>query len=375
MPWIVAALCSAAAQAQSHRGSVVEHGALQLTLTLASAPASPEVSRLAQPVRPRLPHRGAASGSPDNRPMTSSPPTAFAPLPGIFEPSAIQQLPDGRFLVVEDEQSRPLSLLAISATGGVASTALTPGWLQMFSDFWKLDDLEGLARDSAGQVYAITSHSRDGEGDDKKARERLVRFRIVGDAVEETAVADGLKRALTAAHPVLAAAARVADVKQDGGLNIEGLAISPDAQRLLIGFRSPLQEGHAIIASVENVSAVFDDDAKPKVSPRLDLLDLDGNGIRGMSWVDSLSGYLVIGGPASRAQSPFSLWFWSGHHGAPARRVTVPGLPDFGHAEGVCPAEIDGVERIVIVSDDGNRKQHKPAHFLLLDPGQLQIAP
>ncbi len=56
----------------------------------------------------------------------------------------------------------------------------------------------------------------------------------------------GLKPALVAAHPVLAAAAAIRDVKADGGLNIEALEISPDQQRLLIGFRSPLLDaaGH-----------------------------------------------------------------------------------------------------------------------------------
>jgi len=305
--------------------------------------------------------------------MTPAGLPAFQPLTGLYEPSAIQQ-PDGRFLVVEDEKSHPLSVVTISAAGRVASHTLTPGWLQIFSDFWALDDLEGLALDRSGHFYVITSHSRDADGDDKKSREKLVRFQIDGDKVVKSTVVDGLKRALTAAHPVLAAAARVEDVKQDGGLNIEALEISPDAQRLLIGFRSPLQGTRAIIASIENVSAVFDADAKPRISPRLDLLDLDGNGIRGMAWAPALAGYLVIGGPTSSAEGPFSLWFWSGHHGAPARRVTVPGLHGFGKAEGICPAVIDGLERIVIVSDDGNRKQHKPAHFLLLDPGQLQIA-
>ena len=307
--------------------------------------------------------------------MTHPKPPAFHPLTGLHEPSAIQQLPDGRFLVVEDEKSHPLSLLTISAAGRVASHALMPGWLQMFSDFWALDDLEGLTLDRAGNLYAVTSHSRDADGDDKTSREKLVRFRIDGDKVEQSTVVGGLKRALTAAHPVLAAAAKVEDVKQDGGLNIEALEISPDAQRLLIGFRSPLQDGQAIIASVENVSAVFEDDAKPRISHRLDLLDLDGSGLRGMAWVPSLEGYLLIGGPTSGAEGPFSLWFWSGEAGAPARRVTVPGLDSLAKAEGICTAVIDGVERIVIVSDDGNRKQRKPAHFLLLEPAQLQIAP
>lgn len=307
--------------------------------------------------------------------MTHPQPPAFQPLTGLYEPSAIQQLPDGRFLVVEDEKSHPLSVLTISASGRVDSAALTPGWLQLFSDFWKLDDLEGLALDRVGHLYAITSHSRDADGDDKPSREKLVRFRIEGDAVVAPTVVDGLKHALTESHPVLDAAAKIADVKQDGGLNIEALEISPDAQRLLIGFRSPLQDSHAIIATIENPSGVFDAGEPPKIASHLALLDLDRSGIRGMAWIASLAGYLVLSGPASRANGPFGLWFWSGKHGAPARRVTVPGLPGFGKAEGICPAVIEGVERIVIVSDDGNRKQRKSAHFLLLDPGQLQIAP
>ena len=65
---------------------------------------------------------------------------------------------------------------------------------------------------------------------------------------------------------------------------------------------------------------------------------------------------------------------WLGHPDAPARRVTVPGLPGFERAEGVSPAVIDGEQRIIIVSDDGSREEGRFARFLLLDPGQLQIA-
>ena len=43
--------------------------------------------------------------------MSLSDPPAFRPLSGIYEPSAVQQLPDGRFLVVEDEHRHPFSVL------------------------------------------------------------------------------------------------------------------------------------------------------------------------------------------------------------------------------------------------------------------------
>ena len=306
--------------------------------------------------------------------MTNKIAPAFQPLTGVHEPSAILQLPDGRFLVVEDEQSHPLSLVTIDAAGSVETVALKAGLLQMFSDFWRLDDLEGLALDRAGLVYAITSHSRDDDGDAKQLRERLVRFRIDGHKVVDTKVVEGLKSTLTERHPVLAAAARMQDVKGGGGLNSEALEISPDQKRLLIGFRSPVHDGRALVASVENPSGIFESDEAPRVAAVLEELDLGGHGIRGLSYVPALGAYLVIGGPVSRERAKFDLWLWSGHRGALARRVTVAGLRSLERAEGVCPAAIDGEQRVMIVSDDGNRKAGCFARYLLLDPVSLQVA-
>ena len=298
----------------------------------------------------------------------------FLTLTGIYEPSAIQQLPDGRFLVVEDEQEHPFSLVTISANGRIGSTPLSQGLLDFNDTFWKLDDLEGIAIDRAGYVYAITSHSRASGGDDKKSRNKLVRFRIEGNRVVEPRVVKGLKPALMATHPVLAAAAEIREVKTGGGLSIEALEIGPDPQRLLIGFRSPLLDNRAIVAYVENPAAMFDADEPPRISATLTTLDLGGHGIRGLSYVPTLNGYLVIAGPVSREPAQFQLWFWSGQAAAPARRVTVPGLEGFEHAEGISPALIEGRQRIIIVSDDGSRKEGRSARFLLLDPEQLQIA-
>lgn len=299
----------------------------------------------------------------------------FRVLTGLFEPSAIEQLPDGRFLVVEDEKQHPFSLVTFSLDGVVTSKALSPGFFQSFSDFWELDDLEGLTRDQAGNFYALTSHSRDGDGDEKQARDRLVRFRIDGNRVLEPKVSSGLKHALVATHPVLAVAAEIEDVKLAGGLNIEALQISPDQQRLLIGFRSPLQGKRAIIASLENPAAMFDADKPPVVSATLVTLDLGGNGIRGMAHIPALGGYLIISGPASRDRAHFELWFWRGVPETTAHRVTVPGLDGFGHAEGVCAALMDGKHKIIIVCDDGSRKDKRNARYLLLDPAQLQMEP
>jgi Protein of unknown function (DUF3616) len=299
---------------------------------------------------------------------------AFQTLTGIYEPSAIQQLANGRFLVVEDEKDHPLSVVTLADDGSASTVALTATLLQAFSSFWKLDDLEGLAADRAGFVYAITSNSRGDDGNEKRAREKLARFRVEGERVVEPKVVDGLKKALTTRHTVLAAAAQVRDVKAGGGLNIEALEVTPDQQRLLIGFRSPLRDGRALIASVENPSAIFEADEVPRIAPSLEELDLGGQGIRGLSYVPAIGAYLVIGGPPTREQDDFDLWRWSGQPGATACRVTVAGLRGFARAEGVSPAVVGGKERIVIVSDDGKRAAGRFASYLLLDPAQLQPA-
>ena len=297
----------------------------------------------------------------------------FIALHGIYEPSAIQQLPDGRFLVAEDEKEFPFSLLTIHPDGSTTQQSLivdsgdeSPG---------KLDDLEGLTTDSAGFVYAITSHSRNSKGEEKKSREKLVRFRVQGNRLTSVRILNNLKRALTASHPLLAKAAAITDVKGEGGFNIEALEFSADQRNLMIGFRSPLDTGWALVATIKNPAEMFESGAAPNVSPDLIRLDLGGDGLRGMSWVPALQGYLLISGPVTKAKTQFRLWFWKGQADAKARPAEVEGLPGFEHAEGVTPAVIDGKPRIVIVSDDGSREEGRPARYLLLDPQKIRILP
>lgn len=297
----------------------------------------------------------------------------FIALNGLYEPSAIQQLPDGRFLVAEDEKDTPFSLLAIHPDG---MTTVAPLSVDTDGDGpGKLDDLEGLTLDSAGYVYAITSHSRNGKGEERKSREKLVRFRIEGNRLVSPRIVHDLKRFLTARHPLLAKAAALIDVKGDGGLNIEALEFSPDQQQLMIGFRSPVETGQALVAVIRNPSRMFEPGTAPDVAADLIRLDLGGHGLRGMSWIPSLQGYLLISGPVAKEQTQFRLWFWSGRMDARPRSVEVEGLAGFEHAEGVTPAIIDGRPRIVIVSDEGSRDEGRPARFLMLTPEQIRILP
>ncbi len=306
--------------------------------------------------------------------MASTPPS-FRPFTGIHEPSGILQLSDGRLLVIEDESQHPLSLVTIHPDEHITRTPLDTRIKGSHQNFRKLDDLEGLTCDQAGWLYAITSHSRDGDGHQKKARNKLVRFRIKDDRIVDPCVVRGLKPALLDAHPHLKSASKIRNVKDDEGLSIEALEISANQQHLLIGFRSPLLDNRAIVATIENHTVMFEADAPAQVSNTLMTLDLEGDGIRGMSWLPVLNAYLVISGPTSGGQVQFKLWQWSGQSNEPARRLSVSCLPGFEHAEGVCPAVINGQSKIILVSDDGNRKQNRFARFLLLDPAQLDLDP
>jgi len=299
-------------------------------------------------------------------------PSTFS-LDGLYEPSAIQQLRDGRFLVVEDEKRQPFSVFTLDPTGKVKSRELKPSLFNLFNSAWKLDDLEGLTMDQTGLIYAITSHSRDDQGNEKSSREKLIRFEIGGHHTVRPRLVSDLKQALTRQYAVLAAAAAVRDVKGDEGLNIEALEFDPHNGHLLIGFRSPLAEGRALVARLVNAAAVFESGAKVQLAPALDQLDLGGRGVRGLSYVPSLSAYLVIGGPVSKADSGFGLWLWEGL-GMPARSLQVPPGVDLARAEGVGPARVNGVDGIIVVHDDGDRNSGRSATARFLDPRKFTPA-
>jgi len=91
----------------------------------------------------------------------------FQTLTGLYEPSAIQQLPDGRFLIVEDEKQNPFTLATIHPDGSISSKTLNVGVQEASNPFWKLNDLEAVALDASGFLYTITSHSRNSDGDEK----------------------------------------------------------------------------------------------------------------------------------------------------------------------------------------------------------------
>jgi len=305
----------------------------------------------------------------------------FERLPGIYEPSGAEQLPDGRIFVVEDEIATSLAILTIQGDGSFDVQRLDPqAMLRNVEEGASpaiSDDLEGIAVDDDGLVYVITSHSRETDGAVDPRRERLVRFRVDRDRLTEIEAYADLKRDIAAAYPRLARSTEVIDVKNDGGLNIEAIAFDRD-QMMWVGFRSPLAKGRAILVQIRNPKTMFAAGESADVG-ELVQLDLEKSGVRAMVYDPKLDTFLIIAGPVSRDRSIiFRLWSWSGETDEPARLVTIPGPPAaINRTECVAPVRWNGLEKVLLLRDDGKKKikKDRPAHYMFLDYDQLEIAP
>ena len=298
---------------------------------------------------------------------------------GIYEPSGVAQIDDGWIVAVEDESSRPFSLLSLA--GGAETVQAQslrarplPARSLLLAASRVFADLEGVTVGEAGLVYAVTSHSRKSNGKRAAQREQLVRFKVEDAWLTELEVVSGLRKALTEAFPDFDKAAKEHRVKREGGLNIEGLAFDRRRKTLWLGFRGPLLDDDAILVAVANPRGVFERGEPFRFGRRLVSLDLDGGGIRGLTYVPRLKGFLILSQrEGGKKEKPFKLWLWGGSRKEPARRVRIDGVPDLRNAEAVAPIRLDGEERILVLSDDGNYRRRRPAKYLLVDYSALRI--
>lgn len=290
----------------------------------------------------------------------------FRPLAGVFEPSGIAPLPDGRFLVVEDEAKRPFALISFGAEG-IALENLPPvtdGERQRF------DDLEAVARSPDGSLVVITSHSRTQKGKRQRSRERLARLRFEGSRLGSIDTIDDLRERLADRYPALERAAKERKMDSGRALEIEGLAFDPDSDQLLVGLRTPLVDGRAIVVVLGDASRLFDG-RDPDLEEELTLLDLDGGGIRGLAYDRARGGFLILAKRETRGAS-HELWFWQRSKDQEPRRARIEGLADLHDAEGLTTARVGGRDSLLIVSDDG-KAPLRPATYALVPVERLIV--
>lgn len=217
-------------------------------------------------------------------------------------------------------------------------------------------DLEGAAR--LGQrIFWIGSHGRNAAGEAAPNRQRLFALEFGGTGTNITVKPVG--RVYTnlianlAADPKLAPfhfeEAAALPPKAPGGLSIEALAATPEGA-LLIGFRSPVPGGRALLVPLTNPNELMDGQP-PKFGDPI-LLNLGGLGLRDMEWTGH--GYYLIGGSSGEQHEAARLFFWPGGTAAPQpiEEVKFKGLTP----EGICFQDIAGQTSFLVLSDDGNRK-------------------
>jgi len=203
-----------------------------------------------------------------------------------------------------------------------------------------------------GRAFWLSSHGRNAKGDEDPNRSLVITTEVptLDDRVEvEGEVYRDLLHDLEQAPALeryrLAAAAQLAP-KDPGGLNIEGLTATPDGQ-LLVGFRSPLAGGRALIVPIENPSALYSA-GKPVFGAPIEL-DLGGLGVRSLSWWRG--SYLVAAGPTTEG-GPARLYRWGG--GAAAPRLVAESAFVGANPEAFFTAEAN--DEILVLSDDGTRE-------------------
>ncbi len=98
------------------------------------------------------------------------------------------------------------------------------------------------------------------------------------------------------------------------GLNIEGLSVSKDARALLLGLRSPLVQGKALLIPLSNPVAALGlggSAPQPAALAAPVLLDLGGLGFRSIEWDAARKSYLIAAGSADDAKV-FRFYTWTG---------------------------------------------------------------
>ena len=290
---------------------------------------------------------------------------------GVFEPSAVQQLPDGKLLIAEDEPNHAFSIISIDKTGRfVEDEALDTRVITGFKR--RLSDLEALARDDEGFIYALTSHSRTRKGNRSPDREHLMRFKIQDGNVLGLTSYDNLTQVLETDHKLhdLIRERTKAEVSFEE-INIEGMAFDPVKKRLVLGFRDPEFNNMALVAFISNPKDVFERNAKPEFD-EVAVIDIDGGGIRSLNYDPVLKTYVIANEVKDENGQKFSqLWTWSGNPIDEPQKISLPNLQHITNVEAVDSITVNGKPQMILMGDEGNASQKITAKYMLVDYSQL----
>lgn len=291
----------------------------------------------------------------------------------IYEPSAAQQLLDGRVLVVEDEPFHALSIVEFLPDGSISENSLLDSFL-LKSFNRKLNDLEGITMDSEGFIYVITSHSRNEKGKRKKSREQLLRFKIKGNEVTDIAVYTDFIEHITDSEILENILNNNGKKFNLNAINIEALSFNKEKNRLMLGFRAPLIDGKSFVVTIKNPSGIFENNEQAIFAKNAIILDLNGGGIRSLDYDSQLGGYLMVNEIVkANGKKKSQLWFWGGKQEQSPQPIDLPQIINLKNVESIAPVIINGEPKLFLLSDDGKYKKKKTAHYMLLEYDQLSV--
>lgn len=272
---------------------------------------------------------------------------------GMCDASAAVAIGPKMFVVANDEDNM-LRVYRSDQAGQPVFTFDLTSFLKPEPDQAETD-IEGATR-MGDRVYWITSHGnkKDGKLDPNRRRLFATDVKVTGDQVTFTPVGTPYKGLLTdlAEAPALKdlklgeAAAPPKSPEEQGGLNIEGLCVTPKGA-LLIAIRNPIPGGKALLVPLENPEEVVQGKVARLGAPIL--LALGGLGIRSMEYSDAMATFLIIAGPYGEEED-FRLYQWSGvlsEEPKLAQNINVQDL----HPEALIV--YPGEKAVQILSDDG----------------------
>jgi hypothetical protein len=257
---------------------------------------------------------------------------------------------DATHFVVGDDEHNTLHIYRQGQAQAVGSLDLS-GFLTTAAG--KESDIEGAAAVGT-RIYWITSHGRNSKGKAQPDRHRFFATEVLpGDPPTLKPVGQAyvhLLRDMAGADVLkpyrLDDAARLA-AEADGGLNIEGLAATPDGT-LLIGLRNPLPQRRALVIPLLNPGEVIAGSRARFAAPIE--LDLGQRGIRSIERIGS--SWLIVAGPTAD-RGRFALYRWSGQAGDAATPVAGVDLKDL-RPEALFA--LPGSGQVKLLSDDGGIK-------------------